>query len=241
MQTRRVPLPCLTLVAALVAIPSACSSSDEGANDPADAGTPDVAQDAPADVPIADSASEDNEVQDAPTTQDGDTQDAPPEATADVQDASLCTGDCRDLSVQAAFEGAPVPFERAFYGLTTPEDGGTWTAHVELYVGGSSSCPTESSPTPDVTLIVAGLGLDDGAAPPSVTVLDFTGNLLGGEMLSTAQSVVVENIVHQVCMSCVGDPENDPDGFVAFDLAASFEQGEVDGHVFATHCASLDI
>lgn len=41
---------------------------------------------------------------------------------------------------------------------------------------------------------------------------------------------------------CVGQPAPaHPNGFVALELTATFEQGTLSGHVYALHCDSLDL
>ncbi|MCA9550108.1 MAG: hypothetical protein KC933_08740, partial [Myxococcales bacterium] len=45
-----------------------------------------------------------------------------------------------------------------------------------------------------------------------------------------------------LCPACVGMPAPaHPEGFVALEVQASFPEGGLSGHVFATHCDSMDV
>lgn len=140
-----------------------------------------------------------------------------------------------DAGVDAGFAGlwltlgsAQGGFDRAQHGLEP--DGGLY---VEAYFGGDPGCPTQSSPTPDRTLIIAGLHLvPDGGSLTQldgvrVTLLDFTGALT---------SAPVERAT-----SILATPrEVTPGVRVSFTVEATFDTGTLRGTFSALHCASLD-
>ena len=158
-----------------------------------------------------------------------------------------CDADCRTHDLTATFTATTVAFERAYYGLTSPASSGSgdWEIYVESYVGGDPGCPTQTSATPDHTLIIAGhpaplpaSALTD-ANGLTATVLDFEGGLLGGPISSGATAILSTKDASDVCISCVGTGPDD-DGFVAMDVELTFAEGTINGHVYATHCESLD-
>jgi hypothetical protein len=135
-------------------------------------------------------------------------------------------------------------FDRAYYGLTAPEQtaSGNWEIHVEVYAGGDEGCPQMDSPTPDRTLVIGGLSFpevpteqreEDGVA---IALLDFAGTLTDEPTLSATGEIVFFQ-QWSLCTDCEGD---DPDGYVSFDVDALLEDGNIRGHVYATHCASLN-
>ena len=141
------------------------------------------------------------------TTQDG---------GADTGTASsACDATCRKSTFVATFDGATVKFDRAQFGVET---GGS-TRRVEAYGGGDPACPTETSPTPDRTLIIAGAGGD----APKVSYFDFAGT---GVPVVKATAVTITNVVKL-------------DDVVAFDIDATFANGTVKGHLASTFCMSL--
>lgn len=169
------------------------------------------------------------------------------DAAADAADSgsSDCEGECRLVDARASFGEASVDFERAFYGLTGPGQSGSgeWEVYVEMYAGGADGCPQEGSPTPDQSVVIAGLPLPDTAdqldesAGLVVSMFDFVGSLTQ-EPLARAMGEAVTDFQGNVCTECDGD---DPTGWVAFDLTAPFTgEDEIAGHVYATHCTSLD-
>lgn len=132
--------------------------------------------------------------------------------------------------------------DRAVYGLTI-EAGQPTTAHVEAYRGGGAGCPTEASPTPDYTLVLGAVPVPTAAATVTSpgNLLDFEGDLLGGALGARATAVTLTPVAVDVCPTCVGGAApSDPDGFIALDASLTFEGGTVSGHLFATHCDSLD-
>jgi len=119
-------------------------------------------------------------------------------------------------------------FERAQHGLQP--DGGLY---VEAYFGGDPACPTQTSPTPDRTLIIAGLhAMPDGGAISfsdglRVTLLDFSGAL-------TTLPFVRATSARATPLSVT------PGTLVVFAVEATFDGGTLQGSFSAAHCASLD-
>jgi len=157
-----------------------------------------------------------------------------------AQGGSDCSGPCSTHDLQANFGNATSPLSRAVYGLTSPANAssGEWEIYVEAHEGGDAGCPTMSSPTPKRTLVVAGLPaplMDGGTA----SLLDFDGALLGATPVAKATAVSITPTASSVCTACVGQGP-DASGYVALDIVAKFDGGDVTGHVYATHCESLD-
>jgi hypothetical protein len=116
--------------------------------------------------------------------------------------------------------------DRAFYGVNA-DDG---TLHVEINKGGDTGCPQMNSPTPEYTVIIGRVpaaSAQTGTSPG--TFLDYQGDMLpGGVLGAPATAVSLTAISYAVGAS------------VALDVNLTFAAGTVVGHVFATHCASLD-
>ncbi|NVB83459.1 MAG: hypothetical protein HOV81_34115, partial [Kofleriaceae bacterium] len=112
------------------------------------------------------------------------------------------------------------------FGITASDS----TLHVEAYLGGGSGCPTMNSPTPDYALILGRVTRPTSAMPSSSpgNILDYQGDLLGGPLGAAATTVTLTPVAAM------------DDTFVAFDANLAFAAGTVTGHVYATHCASLD-
>jgi hypothetical protein len=160
---------------------------------------------------------------------------------------SRCEGPCAVNDLTLKFGSQTVQFSRSQYGLTAPAQAGSedWEIYLEAHEGGAPNCPSRSSPTPDYTLILAGL---PAATPSSVmteadglrlTLLDFEGSLLGNAPLSKAESVRVTPTMANVCTACVGVRGHQA-GYVALAMEATFAEGTLTGHSYATHCQSLD-
>lgn len=173
---------------------------------------------------------------------------ATPDAGLDAAggpDAALpttCDGACRTTALTARFGATTRTLDRAAYGVTAAA-GQPPTLHVEAYRGGGTGCPTASSPTPDYTLVLGELPLPTTAAPLAAraNLLDFVGDLLGGPLGAAATAATATPVALDVCPACVGQPAPaDPDGLVALDVSATFAAGTITGHLFATHCDSLD-
>lgn len=139
-----------------------------------------------------------------------------------------CEGDCQTTLLTAAFDQTRI-LDHAVFGLNASDS----TLHLEAYRGGDVGCPTETSATPDYALVLGKVAMPNGTGPTSSpgNVLDFVGDLLGGALGAQASLV----IVHARAASL-------PD-FVALDIYLEFASpiGTVEGHLYATHCDSLDI
>jgi hypothetical protein len=163
---------------------------------------------------------------------------------------TTCEGACADHALAVAIGGESGEFERAFYGLTSPEvaESGQWEVYIEAAQGGDDACPQQDSPSPDWSLIVSGLAMPLDATPRtkaddgvSVVFFDFDGRFLGQEPFVQATGASITPTAAHLDTDLVGEGSADDDGVVALELEASFAAGEVSGHLVATHCASLDV
>jgi len=147
-----------------------------------------------------------------------------PDAASDGV-SSTCTGACQETVLTAMFASTRV-LDHAVYG----NNASSATLHVEAYLGGETGCPSQSSPTPDYTLVLGKVASPTGTAPTTSpgNVLDFVGDLLGGELGAQATLVIVRAVAAS------------PDDFVALDVDLEFPTGPLTGHLYATHCTSLD-
>lgn len=145
--------------------------------------------------------------------------------------STTCTGACQTTTLTATFGSDTAMFDRAVYGITTA--GSTQSLHVEAYSGGDPGCPTEQSATPAYTAILGQVAVPSDAFPSTSpgNLLDFTGPLLDGELGASATEVVI--------IPVAANPAASPP-FVALDVTMTFGAGTIIGHVYATHCPSLD-
>lgn len=113
-----------------------------------------------------------------------------------------------------------------FYGVNA-DDG---TLHVEVTLGGYTTCPEMNSPPPQYQLILGRVPAATAATATSPgNFLDYEGDMLPPPMLGqAASSVALSSVVYQA------------GGAVALDAMLTFPAGTVAGHVYATHCASMD-
>jgi hypothetical protein len=157
---------------------------------------------------------------------------------AGADGAAACEGNCRVTTLVANLDGNGASFADGHFGLET-DDAGAPRLYVEVSGGGNDDvCPTESSPTPGYTFVLA--GTPRGGAGASFTeadgvkasFLDFEGTLLPSTPVtkSTAATVTITAI----------DPAAQP-AWLAFDVTSTFPEGKVSGHVYATYCASLSL
>lgn len=210
----RRPLGLVFFAAALLACQPASTDTDAGNLDAGveDAGLPDAGTvDAGTDAGTMDAGDVDG----------GD--------DAGAMDAGAdCTGACAVTDLSITFHGVTAGFDRAQHGVEP--DGGLY---VEAYFGGDPACPGPSSPTPDRTLVIAGLhAMPDGGVQTMadglrVTFLDFAGTLSSSpfDRAVAAQATVRASA---------------PGALVSFTLDAAFDGGAVTGGFAAAHCASLD-
>ena len=133
----------------------------------------------------------------------------------------------------AKFGSVQRMLDRAYFGVTRSASGAT--LHVEAYRGGGSGCPTQSSPATDYTLVLATVPMPSGMTPVTSpgNILDFVGDLLGGDLGAAATAVVITPLASDVCAACSGT-------FLSADASLTFSGGTITGHVYATHCDSLD-
>lgn len=163
------------------------------------------------------------------TAPEGSTTDAP----TNEGGGGTCEGACKQTSLVADFGGKTRTLARAQSG-TQPGDGGV-DFHVETHLGGDPACPTETSPSPEYTFVVTQvprgrtgkLTEKDG---PKSAFFDFKGDLALPPI--TRATKVEVTIVAQDTAS--------PPAWVAMDVSATFAEGTVVGHLYASHCASLD-
>jgi hypothetical protein len=153
-----------------------------------------------------------------------------------VEEAAVgaCDGACRETSLVLDVGGQQRTLVRSQFGAQLGDAGSE--LHAEAHLGGDPACPAAGSRSPDYTLVVtavparsAGTRLSERDGVRS-TLFDFKGDL-GLPPSSRAATVSV---------TVVATDAATPPTWVALDVSASFAGGSVKGHVFATHCASMD-
>lgn len=166
----------------------------------------------------------------------GDTGAGSDAASATDGGATTCTGACTKTTLTATFGSASGGFSRSQFGI----DKKSGKLHIEAFEGGSAECPTDKSPDTDRTLV-----LEDVPVPSSSEALtdadglraalfDFKGDLLTANVLAKATSVKLTPVATQ--------KSNDVVTAIAFDLELTFPQsGKLVGHLYAEHCASMDL
>lgn len=165
-------------------------------------------------------------------------EDSGSQSEADAGAFASCAGACAKTTLTVSYQGKSVALTRAQFGI--PKSQGGKIFHVEAHDGGSSACPTQSSPSPDRTLVIedvpafrdtTDLGSNDGVR---AAFFDFAGTLLPDTPLAKATNVVL----HPVARA------QDPSGkltAIALDVDMTFPQGmTLKGHLFAEHCDSMD-
>lgn len=160
---------------------------------------------------------------------------------------SSCEDACAEMTLSASFGDNTIAFERAFFGLSAPAQstGGVWEVYLESSAGGESTCPTMSSPPPQVLLRVAGLAVPSTqpeATSGVVNLFDFDDQLLSDSVFASADTNTVHWAAADLCVACAEGSEDDrAERMLALDIEAVFPDGRVSGHIFATHCDSLDL
>lgn len=147
--------------------------------------------------------------------------------------ASACEGSCKVTSLVADFGGKTRTLVRSQSG-TQPGDAGV-DFHVESHLGGAPECPTQTSPSPDYTLVVTQvprgrtgkLTEKDG---PKGAFFDFKGDLALPPLTRATKMEV----------TIVAEDTATPPAWVAMDVVATFAEGTVTGHLYASHCTTLD-
>ena len=142
---------------------------------------------------------------------------------------ATCTGACKTTALTAAF-AMTRGLDKAYYGVTASPP----SLHVEAYKNAPAGCPTNSSPDPFYTLILGRVPIPTDTTPSTSpgNILDFQGDLLGGPLGAAATTVTITPVAADKIM--------ESSGFVALDISLTFPTGTVGGHLYATHCASLD-
>jgi hypothetical protein len=139
--------------------------------------------------------------------------------------ATTCTGACASTTLTATFGSTTRQLDAAYFGVSSA----TQTLYVEAYGGAAAGCPSMSSPTPDYTLILGRVPMP--ATTASVTspgnLIDFQGDLLASPAPMAATVVMLAPVA-----------KNDTE--LALDVTLTFPTGTITGHLFATHCDSLD-
>lgn len=137
--------------------------------------------------------------------------------------ATTCTGSCATISLTAMF-GASRMLDVAYFGVST-----SGNLYVEAYRGAAPGCPTMNSPTPDYTLILGDVPVPTSTAPITspANFIDFQGDLLPSVMPARASAVALTPVAKNAME-------------LALDVDLTFASGTITGHLFATHCDSLD-
>jgi len=136
----------------------------------------------------------------------------------------MCTGNQCLTDITAVFKTTRM-LDLAYYGVTFD----TKNLRVEAYSRATRECPTMTSPTPDYTLIVGEVNTMGQSSPMATgNILDFKGDLLGGPLGLAATKVTVMKLSYQ------------KDGPIELQVMLEFSSGTVMGHIYATHCDSLD-
>jgi hypothetical protein len=156
--------------------------------------------------------------------------DGPPQIDAAPGDmmgnglATTCTGACATTSLTAMFGSTTRQLDVAYFGIS-----GGATLYVEAYGGAAAGCPTMNSPTPDYTLIFGNVPMPTSTAMVTspANLIDFQGDLLTSPAPMAATSVMLTPVAK--------NPNE-----LALDVNLTFPAGTIAGHLFATHCDSLD-
>jgi hypothetical protein len=147
-----------------------------------------------------------------------------PDAPAGL--SMTCTGACQTTNITAAMSMTRT-LDHGIYGINRTPAG---ALHIEVHKGGTTGCPTMTSPTPDYSLVLGSMPIPTSTAKATSpgNLLDFKGDLLGGPLGKAAATVMLTPVAYKD-----GD-------FIALDIDLAFSPGSATGHLYATHCASLD-
>jgi hypothetical protein len=150
--------------------------------------------------------------------------DGPPGDMGSNSLATTCTGACRTTSLSAMFGSTTRSLDAAYFGVS----GGS-SLYVEAYGGAAAGCPEMNSPTPDYTLILGNVPMPTSTAmiTSPANLIDFQGDLLPSPAPMAASSVMLTPVAKNA-------------NELALDVQLTFPSGSITGHLFATHCASLD-
>jgi hypothetical protein len=154
--------------------------------------------------------------------------DAGPRDASVTSDAGTCAGPCATTTLTGAFGAARAGFDRAQHGRS-----GVDGVYIEAHFGGSPACPSMTSPTPDRTLVLAGVRATADGRPQTfadgvrATLLDFRGVLTSAPLVRATAVTVTPRFV-------------DRGVAVSYDVTATFAGGTITGGIFAPHCPSMD-
>ncbi len=152
-----------------------------------------------------------------------------------------CEGECREMTLVVRKGDRTVQFDRAQFGF---DFGGAYPElHIEARRGGNAECPSvakNASDGPSHSLRLAGLpapfdrsSVTEGSGV-EVTLFDLAGEMTGDRAVLRAKSVTLSPSAINL-----SDPS---DTYLAFDVRIDFESDiVVEGHAFASHCASMDV
>ena len=151
----------------------------------------------------------------------------------DGSSSSTCEGACKTTSLVGDFGGKVRTLVRAQHGTQAGDAGSEF--HVEAHLGGAPECPTESSPSPEYTVIVTSIPRGRTGKLPEAdgikgAFFDFKGDLA---LPPIAKSTKAE-------VTIVAVDSATPPAWVAMDVSVTFPEGTVKGHLYAAHCTSLD-
>jgi len=158
--------------------------------------------------------------------------DAGPDSTADASPFLTCEASCAQTSISITLGGNTLGLNRAQFGFDK-SDTGEQLLYIEAHFGGDSACPSESSPSPDRTVIFAHIPVPSDSTPiegTPVTLLDFKGDLTSNPLEKATKVKLTPVAINTTAAA----------PFVAFDVEVTFATGTMTGHLYATHCDSLD-
>lgn len=173
-------------------------------------------------------------VDDAGTGDAGALDDAGSVDAGDAGNVDTCTGACRTTALEATINGVKRTLDHGIFGTEAVDAG--QGLYVEAHQGGDGKCPTDTSPASDRTVTLAYLprGPVGTAYTESdglkVSLIDIVGDQLTDKPVSKATAVRA---------TLVAQDSSTPPAWVAVDLDATFAEGTVKGHVFASYCPVL--
>ena|SRR5690554_1675766 len=165
--------------------------------------------------------------------------------------SQTCEGECLVQSVTLEYGGETGATTYAVFGLNGPAitDSGEWEVRIETWEGEFAACPVQDSPTPEWQFVITGFELPQDETPLTkaddnvfLTLLDFNGQFLGFGPPGRATEVTLTPVAMRIDTDLVAAGQQDEDGFIAMDISAAFgTDGQTSGHLYARHCASMDL
>lgn len=139
-----------------------------------------------------------------------------------------CEGECEISMLSIVFGSKKATLDKAYFGLNL-----SGTLHIEAHGGGKVGCPTSSSAY-DHTLIIPEVSRPtlevDTPLPIVATLLDYKGDLFEDPTAKATSATLTPAFIDSAS----------PAVFVEGVVQATFSAGTLDGHLYATHCDSLD-